>query len=83
MRMAEVHGTLGCLSVAGAANMEDLRSLYTGGLSFYEWTADFCINTECSEFFNVSCDGSFFSDDEDYLREKLQYEEYLKINSSD
>ena len=34
MRMAEVHGTLGCLSVAGAANMEDLRSLYTGGLSF-------------------------------------------------
>ena len=61
----------------------ELSFSYTGGLSFYEWTPDFCINTECSEFFNVTCDGSFFSEDEDYLREKLQYEEYLKINSSD
>jgi len=24
MRMADVHGTLGCLSVAGAADMDDL-----------------------------------------------------------
>ena len=33
-RMTEVHGTLGCLAVAGAAEMEDLRELYTGGLSY-------------------------------------------------
>ena len=34
MRMAEVHGTLGVLSNKGAGEMEDLRELYTGGLSF-------------------------------------------------
>ena len=34
MRMTEVHGTLGCLAVAGAAEMDDLRELYTGGLSY-------------------------------------------------
>ncbi|HJM13396.1 MAG TPA: DEAD/DEAH box helicase [Candidatus Thalassarchaeaceae archaeon] len=34
MRMTEVHGTLGCLAMAGAADMEDLRELYTGGLSY-------------------------------------------------
>ena len=34
MRMAEVHGTLGCLAIAGAAEMDDLRALYTGGLSY-------------------------------------------------
>ena len=33
-RMAGVHGTLGVLSVSGAADMEDLKELYTGGLSF-------------------------------------------------
>ena len=34
MRMTEVHGTLGCLAVAGAAELDDLRELYTGGLSY-------------------------------------------------
>ena len=34
MRMTEVHGTLGCLAVAGAAEMDDLRELYTGGLNY-------------------------------------------------
>jgi len=34
MRMTEVHGTLGCLAVAGAAEMDDLRELYTGGLTY-------------------------------------------------
>jgi len=34
MRMTEVHGTLGCLAIAGAAEMDDLRELYTGGLSY-------------------------------------------------
>ena len=34
MRMAGVHGTLGCLAVAGASEMEDLRELYTGGLTY-------------------------------------------------
>jgi len=34
IRMADVHGTLGCLSVAGAADMDDLTELYTGGLTF-------------------------------------------------
>ena len=34
IRMAEVHGTLGVLSNKGAAEMEDLRELYTGGLTF-------------------------------------------------
>ena len=34
MRMAGVHGTLGCLAVAGASEMEDLRALYTGGLTY-------------------------------------------------
>jgi len=34
MRMAEVHGTLGVLSTKGADEMEDLRELYTGGLSY-------------------------------------------------
>jgi hypothetical protein len=40
MRMAEVHGTLGCLAVAGAAEMDDLTELYTGGLS-YQMGSDF------------------------------------------
>ncbi|PDH24950.1 MAG: hypothetical protein CND29_01265 [Marine Group II euryarchaeote MED-G36] len=33
-RMAGVHGTLGCLAVSGASEMEDLRELYTGGLTY-------------------------------------------------
>ncbi len=33
-RMADVHGTLGCLAVAGGADMDDLKDLYTGGLNF-------------------------------------------------
>ena len=33
-RMAGVHGTLGCLAVSGAAEMDDIRSLYTGGLTY-------------------------------------------------
>ena len=39
-RMAGVHGTLGVLSVSGASEMEDLKELYTGGLSF-EVASDF------------------------------------------
>jgi ATP-dependent Lhr-like helicase len=34
MRMAEVHGTLGVLSAQGAGEMDDLRELYTGGLTY-------------------------------------------------
>tara|TARA_B110000438_G_scaffold27802_1_gene26740 strand:- start:2099 stop:7435 length:5337 start_codon:yes stop_codon:yes gene_type:complete len=34
MRMAEVHGTLGVLATKGADGMDDLRELYTGGLSY-------------------------------------------------
>ncbi|DAC61840.1 MAG TPA: hypothetical protein D7I02_04970, partial [Candidatus Poseidoniales archaeon] len=34
MRMADVHGTLGCLAVAGGSDLEDIRELYTGGLTF-------------------------------------------------
>ena len=37
-RMADVHGTLGCLAVAGAAEMDDLKHLYTGGLNFEKGT---------------------------------------------
>ena len=33
-RMADVHGTLGVLSAHGANEMDDLRSLYTGGLTY-------------------------------------------------
>ncbi|MEE2747260.1 MAG: hypothetical protein VX473_02195 [Candidatus Thermoplasmatota archaeon] len=33
-RMAEVHGTLGVLASKGADDMEDLRELYTGGLTY-------------------------------------------------
>ena len=40
IRMAEVHGTLGCLALAGAAEMDDISSLYTGGLT-YELAEDF------------------------------------------
>ena len=34
MRMAEVHGTLGMLASQGAKEMDDLRELYTGGLTY-------------------------------------------------
>ena len=32
--MAEIHGTLGCISEAGGKEMEDIRDLYTKGLTF-------------------------------------------------
>ncbi len=34
MRMADIHGTLGVLASHGAAKMDDMRELYTGGLSY-------------------------------------------------
>ena len=34
LRMTEVHGTLGCLAVAGAAELDDLRALYPRGLTY-------------------------------------------------
>ena len=34
IRMAEVHGTLGVLASKGADELDDLRELYTGGLSY-------------------------------------------------
>ena len=40
IRMAEVHGTLGVLATKGADDMEDLRELYTGGLT-YEMANEF------------------------------------------
>ena len=39
-RMSEVHGTLGVLAAKGADEMDDLRELYTGGLS-YEFASKF------------------------------------------
>jgi ATP-dependent Lhr-like helicase len=38
--MAEIHGTLGCISVAGGKNLEDVRDLYTQGLT-YEIAVEF------------------------------------------
>ena len=32
--MAEIHGTLGCIAEAGGKNMEDIRDLYTKGLTY-------------------------------------------------
>ncbi|MGY8703968.1 MAG: hypothetical protein ACKVGY_06500, partial [Candidatus Poseidoniales archaeon] len=64
MRMAEVHGTLGCLAVAGAAEMEDIRSLYTGGLS-YELADEF------SNGQPLKWKKSYLSDPMDCLRLKL------------
>ena len=32
--MAEIHGTLGCLSVNGGSEVDDLRELHTRGLSY-------------------------------------------------
>jgi hypothetical protein len=32
--MAEIHGTLGCLSVNGGKDVDDLRELHTRGLSY-------------------------------------------------
>ena len=32
--MAEIHGTLGCISEAGGKDMEDIRDLYTKGISY-------------------------------------------------
>ena len=64
MRMAEVHGTLGCLAVAGAADMEDLRSLYTGGLN-YELANEFTKGQPSN------WKKSYLSDPMDCLRLKL------------
>jgi ATP-dependent Lhr-like helicase len=64
MRMAEVHGTLGCLAIAGAAEMEDIRSLYTGGLN-YEMGEDF------SQGQPLKWKKSYLSDPMDCLRLKL------------
>ena len=38
--MAEIHGTLGCISVAGGKEMEDIRDLYTKGIT-YEIATEF------------------------------------------
>ena len=38
--MAEIHGTLGCIAGAGGKNMEDIRDLYTKGLT-YEVATEF------------------------------------------
>jgi ATP-dependent Lhr-like helicase len=32
--MAEIHGTLGCIAVAGGKDMEDVRDLYTKGITY-------------------------------------------------
>ena len=32
--MAEIHGTLGCIAEAGGKDMEDIRDLYTKGLTY-------------------------------------------------
>ena len=61
--MAGVHGTLGCLAVSGADEMEDLRSLYTGGLTF-EMGVD-------SRWPACYMEGDILSDPMDCLRLKL------------
>ena len=38
--MAEIHGTLGCIAEAGGKDMEDIRDLYTKGLT-YEVATEF------------------------------------------
>ena len=40
IRMSEVHGTLGVLAAKGSSEMDDLRELYTGGLT-YEFADEF------------------------------------------
>ncbi|SVC80169.1 uncharacterized protein METZ01_LOCUS333023, partial [marine metagenome] len=40
IRMSEVHGTLGVLASKGSSEMDDLRELYTGGLT-YEFADEF------------------------------------------
>ncbi len=62
--MAEVHGTLGCLAVAGAADMDDISSLYTGGLS-YELAEEFDGGTP------TEWKTKYLSDPMDSLRLKL------------
>ena len=63
-RMAGVHGTLGCLAVSGADEMDDLRSLYTGGLTF-EMGIDF------KEGQPAKWKENYLSDPMDCLRLKL------------
>ena len=62
--MAGVHGTLGCLAVSGADEMDDLRSLYTGGLTF-EMGVDF------KEGQPTTWKETYLSDPMDCLRLKL------------
>mgnify|MGYP003322185978 FL=1 len=62
--MAGVHGTLGCLAVSGADEMEDLRALYTGGLTF-EMGQDFTDGDP------VNWKETYLSDPMDCLRLKL------------
>ena len=63
-RMAGVHGTLGCLAVSGADEMEDLRALYTGGLTF-EMGQDFADGDP------ANWKETYLSDPMDCLRLKL------------
>ncbi len=63
-RMADIHGTLGVLASQGADEMDDLRQLYTGGLT-YKTATDFKQN-EVTSWHDVS-----LSDPHECLRVKL------------
>ena len=64
IRMAEVHGTLGVLASKGAREMDDLRELYTGGLT-YE------VATKFDRFKAVSWNKSKLMDPHEALRIKI------------
>ena len=65
MRMANVHGTLGCLAVAGGSEANDIRELYTGGLT-YQIGVDYDSDFEPRELKKMN-----LSDPQDCLRMKL------------
>ena len=64
IRMAEVHGTLGVLATKGAEELDDLRELYTGGLT-YE------IATGFDGFNPTSWDSAKLMDPHEALRIKI------------
>ena len=69
MRMADVHGTLGCLSVAGGSELEDIRELYTGGLT-YQVGNDYSVGSDGKLVIN-EWKTKNLSDPQDCLRMKL------------
>tara|TARA_B100000315_G_scaffold250849_1_gene284462 strand:- start:2060 stop:7351 length:5292 start_codon:yes stop_codon:yes gene_type:complete len=63
-RMGDIHGTLGVLSSHNAEDIDDLRKLYTGGLTFD-------VSTEYEDTEVIAWESSPLSDPHECLRVKL------------